>query len=167
MPVPFAVLDLFKTILYVQLSPERITLKNARTGEVISEVPELAISQGPRKRILAVGAQARAAAAQGAAIVVNPFAHPRTLASDFTCAEELLKQLVRRILGRSWLPRSLVIVIHPLGDPAGGYTQVELRAFHEMAVGAGAREVVAYTGRALTDEEFAARRFLADEGKWG
>ena len=41
--------------------------------------------------------------------------------------------------------------MHLLGDPLGGFTQVELRAFREMAWGAGAVDVVMWLGAALTD----------------
>ena len=49
--------------------------------------------------------------------------------------------------------------LHPQGDPAGGFTQVEIRAFHEMALGAGASEAVVWQGRSLTDQELLARDF--------
>lgn len=44
-------------------------------------------------------------------------------------------------------------IMHPMGDPAGGFTQVEARAFHEMAIGAGASQVKVWQGRALSDQE--------------
>ena len=85
--------------------------------------------------------------------IINPFAHPRTLVSDFTVAEQLLKIMVSRLLGSSLFAVSPKVILHPLGDPAGGFTQVELRAFREMAHGAGASQVVVWTGRVLTDQE--------------
>ncbi|HEY1131104.1 MAG TPA: rod shape-determining protein [Roseateles sp.] len=153
-------------IIYVQISPERLTLKNLKTGESISEVPELAISSPPRPKILAVGPQARAAAASHAADVVNPFAHPRSLVSDFTVAEQLLKHQMRRVLGRSLLTFAPYVVLHPLGAPAGGFTQVERRAFREMALGAGASQVRVWTGRPLTEEELLSRQPPASGGEW-
>lgn len=142
----------FLPLLYVRISPERLVITDVKRGESVSEVPELAIGGEP-KRVLGFGASARAAAAQGGGIVVNPFAHPRSLVSDFTVAEQLLKSFVRRIHGRSWFVPSPRIIIHPLGDPEGGFTQVERRAFREMALGAGASEVVVWTGRELTNQE--------------
>ncbi len=53
--------------VYIQLSPERITLRNAKTGETLSEVPRIAVATG--------------------ADAINPFAHPRSLVSDFTAGE--------------------------------------------------------------------------------
>lgn len=153
-------------IVYVQVSPERLTLRNLKTGVSISEVPELAISARPKPKILAVGPQARVAAASERAEVVNPFAHPRSLVSDFTVAEQLLKHQLRRVSANSLLSVSPCVVIHPLGSPAGGFTQVERRAFREMALGAGASEVHVWTGRPLTDQEVLSRKPPSSGGEW-
>ena len=138
-----------KPVIYVQISPERLTLKNLKTGEVISEVPELAFSLN-----------------SSPASVVNPFAHPRSMVSDFTAAQQLLKRQLRRIVGNSLLSQSPVVVIHPLGSPAGGFTQVERRAFREMALGAGASKVHVWTGRPLTDQEVQSKQPPSNEGEW-
>ena len=145
----------FMALLYVKISAERLVVTDVKNGPSISEIPEVAISNGQPKRILGVGAGARSAAAQGDGFIVNPFAHPRSLVSDFTVAEQLLKEFVRRIHGKSWLVPSPRIVMHPLGSPDGGFTQVERRAFREMALGAGASEVIVWTGRELTNQEVA------------
>jgi len=155
-----------KPIVYIQISPERLTLKNLKTGEVMSEVPELAISTSPDRKMLAVGAQARMAATTEASKIVNPFAHPRSLVSDFTAAEQLVSHQLRRILGKTLLRITPCVVIHPLGSPAGGFTQVERRAFREMALGAGASEVFVWTGRPLTDQEILSRRPPSAGGQW-
>jgi len=98
--------------------------------------------------------------------VVNPFAHPRTLVSDFTVAEQLLKyQLLRVLKPRFWRP-SPCVVMHPMGKADGGYTQVERRAFREMALGAGASQVFLWIGRPLTDAELLARKPPSGEGEW-
>lgn len=153
-------------LLYVQISPERLTIRKPKSGHALSEVPEMAIGRQPDRRIIAVGEQARPAAAAQSADLVNPFAHPRSLLSDFSVAEELLKRQLKRMQPRAWLAASPHIVIHPLGDPLGGFTQVELRAFRELASAVGASKVDVWTGRALTDEELLARRPPAGEGSW-
>lgn len=51
-----------------------------------------------------------------------------------------------------------------MDDPAGGFTQIELRAFHEMALGAGAIQVKLWQGRALNDQELISGQF-PDSGK--
>ena len=155
-----------KPVVYIQISPDRLTLKNLKTGESIAEIPELAISAPPKRRILAVGPQARVAAASEPAEVINPFAHPRSLVSDFTVAEQLIKHQLRRVLGNSLLSIAPSVVMHPLGTPAGGFTQVERRAFREMAIGAGASEVFVWTGRPLTDQEAQSRQPPPSGGEW-
>ena len=158
-------LSALKHFIYVQISAERLTLKNVRSGQVISEVPEVAISAPPKPKILGVGSQARLAASSQQAQVVNPFGHPRSLVSDFTVGEQLLKEFVRRLNGNSFLALAPVIVMHPLGSPAGGFTQVENRAFREMAFAAGASEVTVWNGRSLTDQEVLSHRLLQNEGE--
>lgn len=142
----------FLPVLYVRISPERLVIANVKTGESISEVPELAIATSP-ERVLGFGSSARSAAAQAGGFLVNPFAHPRSMVSDFTVAEQLLRLAIQRVLKKTWFMPSPRIVIHPLGDPDGGFTQVERRAFREMALGAGASEAVVWTGRELTIQE--------------
>ena len=156
----------FQPVLYVQVSPDQLVVKNVKTGLRIAEVPELAISTEPKRKIVAVGPKARIAAASQTVEVLNPFAHPRTLVSDFTVAEQLLKHQVRRALGNSLISISPRIVIHPLGAPAGGFTQVERRAFREMAMGAGAAKVNVWTGRALTDQEVLSGHSPQGAGEW-
>jgi rod shape-determining protein MreB len=145
--------------LYVQLSPQRVTVRNAKTRTEVSEVPEVALSRMKGKTsILAVGNDARAPR-DADAQVVNPFAHPRSLVSDFLPAEQLLKAFVRRALPNFLFGAAPKIVMHPLGDPEGGFTGVEARALREMAMGAGASDVVVWQGPALTDAQLLAGEF--------
>jgi rod shape-determining protein MreB and related proteins len=156
-------MSLLGTTLYVQISAERLTVRNPKTGEAFSEIPEIAIARSPKAKLIAFGAQARLAAEPGVEIL-NPFNHPRTLMGDFIAGEQLVKAAIAQVQKTSFLAAAPRVVMHPLGDPAGGFTQVEARAFHEMALGAGAREVVVWAGRALTDQEVLSRNFPA-EGK--
>ena len=147
--------------LYVQLSAERLTVHNAKTGATISEVPEIALARAPKPHILGIGNEARLQQATSAADVVNPFAHPRSLISDFTLGEQVLKGFLRRLQGTSIFAASPKVVLHPLGDPEGGYTQVEIRALQEMAMGAGASKVTIWQGRMLSDQELLSGQFPA------
>lgn len=150
----------FIPTVYVQLSAERLTLRNPKTGMTVSEVPEIAIASGAKSKVLGIGAEARSQQSLSVK-VVNPFAHPRTLMADFTAGEQLLKAFLRRLQGNSLFAVSPRVVLHLLGDPAGGFTSVEIRAFREMALGAGASEVLVWQGRDLTDQELLAREFPA------
>ena len=145
----------FKQYIYVQLSPERVAVRDPKTHESVAEVPEVAIQHPStgKATILAVGSAARGAAGTPHTEVLNPFAHPRSLVSDFTVAEQVLKAFFRRVRGRSLLQPSPMVIVHPLGEHKGGLTQVELRAFRELALGAGASEVHIWQGPQLTDEQ--------------
>jgi len=150
----------FQSTIYVQISPDRLSMRDVKSGQSISEIPELAISAPPNQKLLGVGAAARAAAAsQHGAIVVNPFAHPRSLVSDFTVAEQLIKAFLSRLVGGTSLKMSPVVIIHPQGNPDGGFTQVENRAFRELGFGAGAAKVILWQGDDLTDQEILSGQF--------
>lgn len=159
--------------LYIKLSPERLTIRNLKTGEQFSEVPELAILQeGSKRVVIGFGAGARQAAADAGqkhgpdkVEVIKPFAHPRSLVSDFTCGEILLKTVVK--MARGTRPFSLAprIVLHPLGSPLGGFTQIERRAFQELALGAGASDVVLWIGHELSDQEALSAQLLKNAEK--
>lgn len=154
-------------LLYIQISPERVVIRNLRTNTTLSEVAEIALTeQGRKARVLAVGAQAgMAAAAVPGARLIRPFAHPRTLVSDFSSAELLLQAMVKQSVGKGFLAVSPAAVMHPMGSPEGGFTAVEFRAFRELALGAGAFRVQVWTGRPLTDDELRSRRFPSDGGQ--
>ncbi len=151
--------DFLKPPLYIRLSPHRLTVRNVKTGVFVSEVPEIAISRGPKPKVLGVGDEAALHRSNKVAQVINPFSHPRSLVSNFTCAEKLLKVFLRKVSSKGLLAASPRVVFHPLGDPAGGFTQVEIRAFHEMALGAGASEVMIWQGPELTDAQVASRDY--------
>lgn len=135
-------LSSFISVFYVQLSPRRLTVRNAKTGEAISEIPEVAIARAPKTGYIGFGAEARLHKTTPSVEITNPFAHPRSLVSDFTVGEQLLKAFLSRMKGSSIFAVSPKVVLHPLGDPEGGFTQIEIRALREMAMGAGARKVV-------------------------
>ena len=143
----------FNSCLYVQLSPDRLLVRDPKTGVQFSEIPEVGVAGDPKKRIVGVGLAAKSAVAGLNGVLVNPFAHPRSLVSDFTVAEQLLKTVVRQMLGSRFFRPSPRMVMHPLGDPLGGFTQIEMRAIRELALGAGASVVVVWRGRALSDQE--------------
>jgi rod shape-determining protein MreB and related proteins len=148
--------------VYVQISPDRLIVRNVKTGLTFSEVPELAIERKSKLKILDIGVQARSHSSKSGVEIINPFAHPRTLVSDFGMAEQLLKLAIRRILKASLFSVSPTMVLHPMGDPDGGFTQVESRAFREMALSTGASQVIVWQGRNLTDQEILSKQFPSD-----
>ena len=152
----------FSKCLYVQISPDRLTVRDPDTGEQFSEIPEVGIVRHPKVRIAGIGVDARSAVTGLHGEVVNPFAHPRSLVSDFTVAEQLLKAAVKKVSGKGIFSVAPRIVMHPLGDPEGGFTQIERRAIREMGLGAGASKVVVWVGRNLTDSELLSGKYPAE-----
>lgn len=157
-------LNSLKQFLYVMIEPEKVTVRDVGRSRSVSDSALMAIlQQGRTRTIVAVGEVARAAASETGAKLVAPFGHPRSLVSDFHSAEHLLKYVHKSVTEKSYfLPA--IVVIHPLPDAFGGYTQVEGRAFAELGVSVGGSRVHVWTGRVLTDDEVLNERFPSSGG---
>ena len=146
------------TLFYVQVSPHRLTLRNPKSGESVTTSPEIALAKGRNPKVVAVGAKARKQESRNVQ-VLNPFAHPRTLLADFGAAELLLRTLMAQVKGSRSLFGGPRVVMHLQDDPAGGFTQLEIRGFQELAMGAGASKAFVWQGPNLTDEQLQGTQF--------
>lgn len=80
--------------------------------------------------------------------------HPRTLMGDFTAVEACFRTLFTELTTNRFFPLKPSVVVHLVPEAAGGYTNVEERAFQEAALGAGARVCKVVTGGyALADSQ--------------
>ena len=144
----------FRNTLYIRLRAEKLSLVHIESGKEFSLLPEVAIETiAGKKNITAYGADVKAKKGLLNTEVVNGFRHPRTLLADFTVAELVLKHGFRMVISKSLFAPSPIVIFHPLELDEGGYTQVELRAFEELCIQAGARKVYIKTGKELSKEE--------------
>ncbi|SHE68585.1 rod shape-determining protein MreB [Microbulbifer donghaiensis] len=142
------------TTLYVQIWEKRIRVTNIENGKIFDESPLVAIEQRNRRRIVvAVGNRASSVAGKNIE-VINPFSHPRSLLRDFTAGEKLLQHIFKKLTDQTLFTPSPIVVLQPMEKTQGGLTDVEVRAFKELALGAGAREVQVYQGEELTRHTF-------------
>lgn len=124
------IFDRFKDVIYVRVNTDRIRARNVRTRQEVD-----------------LGAH-------------PSFSHPRALLANFTIAAMLLKQAVRGVASLGWLRLAPQLVIHPLEKIEGGLTQIEMRAFQELALGAGAAgisQVKIWVGAELDDAQVLAQ----------
>jgi len=150
----------FNSHLYIQLSPDKVVVRDVRNRiEVSEEAVMVLLVEGSKRTVWGIGRQAADGSIGAQYIRIRPFAHPRSIVSDFHSAEHLLKYLVAKLLRRSWFRPSPSIVIHPLADVEGGYTQVELRALQELAVTCGAWKADVWVGRRLSDADVLTHKF--------
>lgn len=149
------VLAKFSTTLYVQIWEDRLKVVDVATGGVFDEAPFVAIetSDKGQKQIVAVGNKAKLLPANSRIEVVNPFLHPRALINDFHVAEKLLQHAFKSVLHSKWFAPSPAVVLHPMDKIDGGLTMIEERAFREVGLGAGARDVEIYLGSESAIEE--------------
>lgn len=64
--------------------------------------------------------------------------HPRTLMGDFVAIEACIKSIVNEMAPKSFMRGPITVFVHLLERAEGGFTNVEVRAFKEAALGAGA-----------------------------
>lgn len=153
-----------RPIVYAQLSPERLAVRDVRTGRSHAGPPIGAVLPGPLRRVVSVGQDARTATADRPLHIVNPFDHPRSLVADVVLGQQVLAGFLAKLYPLRFVPRLPVLVLHPRIEPAGGFTPVEVRALHELARGAGASRVLLWQGRELLDRELRALQ-LGSGGK--
>lgn len=147
-------IDRLGTTLYVQIWEKRIRVTDIRSGSIFDEAPLVAVEKkNGRSTVAAVGSRAYSVSGKNIEIV-DPFSHPRSLISDFAAAEKLLQHIFRKLVGDTLLAPSPIVVIQPMEKTQGGLTEIEVRAFRELALGAGAREALVYQGEELTRHTF-------------
>ena len=157
-------LKALRPTVYAQLSPERLAVRDVHTGRAYAAPPIGALLPGPMRRGLAVGQEARTAIADRPLHIVNPFEHPRTLVADVVLGQQVLAGFIAKLYPMRLLRRRPVLVLHPRVEPAGGFTQVEIRALHALARGAGAWRAYVGQGRELLERELRALQ-LGSGGK--
>ena len=141
-----SLINKFGSTLYVQIWENRIRVVNVETNEVFDEKPLLQIEMGKN------GAKDVTAFGNNAFInPLNPFSHPRALLCDFFIAERLLQLIVKKLLGKKFILCAPAIIIHPMEKNEGGLTMIEIRAFKEMGLGAGGRDVAIYQGKSTLE----------------
>ena len=84
---------------------------------------------------------------------LEPFTTRRLLVGEFTTAEKYLRAVIKKVHEGKWFSASPVVIIHPMEMTDGGLSQIEERAFMELAAGAGARKVMVWVGHELSDQE--------------
>lgn len=161
-----ALRKLFRQVAYIQLDREWIKIRDVLGKREIKDAPLMAISRECNPRtIVAVGANSVEASDKSGALLVKPLSHPRSLLSDFSSTEHLLKYFVKQLYSGSLLKPSPVVIIHPIPTFEGNYTQIEVRALKELGFAVGASKVHIWAGRTLTDEEAAEEDFPKTGGE--
>ena len=135
--------------LYVQVWEKRLKVSNIQTKKVYEIEPLMAIdntTEGHR-RVFKIGTSCKSLDSNKYQIT-NPFSNPRSLLADFQVAEKMLQFALREV-HKSFFTPSPRVIIHPMEKLEGGLTEIEDKAFRELCIGAGARQVVVYLGDEL------------------
>ena len=153
-------LSALSSLIYLKISPERIFLKNLKSGNTISDFPILALNVSNnsnnkvQQTVYAVGKDALQAKKEHQDLILkNGFEHPRVVIGEFAIAEKTVQHFLRQLDKQAIFRIRPVVILHPLGNYDGGLSSIEINALKEIAIGAGARKVFIWQGRELTDHE--------------
>ena len=139
--------------IYVQIWEHRIRAVTINSDGVFDEKPLVAIKTTSRdqKQVIEIGNSAEFSNRSNT-VIVNPFSHPRVLLNDFQVGEKLLQHISLTLHKNPLIRPAPVIILHPMEKLEGGLTQIEKRAFRELAFGAGASEIYLYSGTPLVTQ---------------
>lgn len=89
-------------------------------------------------------------------IILNaeqPFTTERLIIGQFKNAEKTLIQGIKEVYNKKWITPSPKILIQQMEMNEGGLSDVEDRILKEISTVAGARAVLVWSGKELTDNE--------------
>ncbi len=144
--------SLFSKDLLVELSEGKLTIKVFGSDVKYEDEPYIAVDNtNPKKSfVLAIGSEAKVIN-QPFVDISNPFQHTRSFVADFMQAERILMHGVQT-LHRSGFRSAPRVIMHQLEKTEGGLTSIEDRVLRELALGAGAREVMVYLGERISTD---------------
>ena len=110
--------------------------------------PVIAVEHtGDKVAVKAIGRESKNCIGPGIELV-NPFKHHRSMISSYTYAEKIL-QFAFKSMHKNIFRAAPRVIMHQLDNNEGGLTEIEERVLRELALGAGAREVVVYQGNRI------------------
>ncbi|ARD23013.1 rod shape-determining protein [Shewanella japonica] len=137
--------SLFSHDLLFELSENKLSIKAFSSDLSYENEPYIAIENTKKGEVIkAIGKEAKSLSGSNIR-VLNPFKHNRSFVADFMCAEKILQHGMYT-LHKSKIKPSPRVIVHQLEKTDGGLTDIEERVLRELALGAGAREVVIYLG---------------------
>ena len=137
--------------LYIQVWENRLKISSIQSNEVYDQEPLMAIEtkSNGEKLVFDIGSSCKNLDHRKYKIV-NPFSHPRVLLGDFYVAEKIVQHAVKEIHKNRYIAPAPRVIFQPMEKIEGGLSAVEERAFRELCMGAGAREVLIYLGDELS-----------------
>lgn len=136
---------LFSHDLLIELRESKLTVRAFSNNNTFEMLPIVAVeTSNGKETVRMIGGEAANAAGPNVTRV-TPFAHSRSMISNFAYAELVLQHAIRKMHSGALRP-SPRVVMHQLEKNEGGLTDIESRVLTELAYGGGARDVIVYTG---------------------
>ena len=138
-------------IVYIRFTRDKISFDYHPSGIHYEDEPILAIKKRGNKEVVsAVGREIKELKPEDTSIVLTPFKPFMLEPYNFNLGEKVIRYLMQKgatFKGSLAAPR---VIIHP---DKTYVSEVEEDAYRELALSAGAREVVVYVGKKLQPDE--------------
>jgi len=141
-----------KLIIYIRFRRETIELYYYPFEHAFEDESIIAVKKkGDKLYVSAVGKEVHDLKAEDTSVVRTPFSPFLLEPENFDLGEKVIRHLIQKGMpfkGNLFAPK---VIIHP---NKGYVSEMEEEAYRELALSAGAREVVVYVGDELKPEMF-------------
>jgi len=148
----------FNLIIYIRFRRDTIELYYHPFDTTFEDEAIIAIrKKGKKEYVSAVGKEVYALSSEDTSVVRTPFSPFLLEAENFDLGEKMIRYFLQKGMpfrGGLFAPK---IIIHP---NKSYISETEEQAYRELALSAGAREVVVYVGKALENDKL--ERFFVE-----
>jgi hypothetical protein len=138
--------SLFSSSCVVELSPQRVLVRDLGTGQQHEFSPVLSLDAS--SRVSSIGRPVSPAAVE----TIEPFANPAALAKNDRIAELLMQYAYSKIGSNQWIKPAPNVVLFVPRDRANALGPVEDSVLLNLSKRAGAHRTIVHRGERPTDE---------------
>jgi len=138
---------------YLQVWENKVKLTDFQREKELEIAASIAIKTENKPVVVAIGDDCKKQLGHNVQ-VIKPFSHPRSIIAEFEAAEKIIQHMLKTFANGSLITATPSVVVHPMEKVEGGLTQIEIRAFNELAYGAGARQALVIEGDELNKISF-------------
>jgi rod shape-determining protein MreB len=140
--------------VHIQLWKNIFRITDIESKKVLEFSPFIAYEMDSKGngKLLGIGKEAEAYRG-GNITVVNPMLHPRVIIDNFMAMEIMFEYTIKHILKPTNTLFAPKVIVEPMEKYEGGLTMVEHKMLYDIAMNAGAREVIVKDGEKIIDKD--------------
>ena len=139
---------------HIQLWKNLLRITDNTSQEIFEFLPLIAYSIDSKGdgKLLAIGSEAQVRSGENIT-VINPMLHPRVIIDNFMSMELMFEYAFKNITKSNKLLVAPKVIVEPMEKYEGGLTMVEHKMLYDIAINAGAREVIVKDGEKIIDKD--------------